>query len=204
MRSGFEFEVLSRFLLEFFGCDEVLRAAPFVGETPGSTGGFFAATARTLPASCDPAVASSLACTAPRSGFAALRISRAQQTGMAKVRIQMDHQLRRIIHKRRRVILYSLNVQHYAHNARVVLRHPHSGQKIPADLHVAARHFRRQPRGMQIEKDAFRIFDPRRCVLHRVFEVDGHARLVGVRARRDSPDARSARGSASPVASAPP
>jgi hypothetical protein len=69
----------------------------------------------------------------------------------------------------------------------MILRHAHSRQQFAVHVNISARHFRRQPRGMQIEEYTIRIRNPPRSILHAVFEIDRHPRGIPICRSPDSP-----------------
>ncbi len=55
-----------------------------------------------------------------------------------------------------------MNIQHDAHDARVILPNTHRSEQSALDVYRLLRSLRRQLRRMQIKKDPLRIPDPRR------------------------------------------
>ena len=62
----------------------------------------------------------------------------------------------------------------------MILRHTHGGQQAAVNVDIPASDFRRQPRRVQIEKDALGTRDAPGSILHAVLEIDGHPRRIAV------------------------
>src|SRR6266851_5052789 len=211
-KSGFAFVAVafSDFDLPFFAPGSALRAtavellaplellfAPAPAVPPLAAPGLIVAPLIVLlmallesPAGCRCRALARIFCAALLRG---LSFGGAQRGRQSRISIQINHKLRRIACQHSGVILHSVHVQHYAHHAIMILRHAHRGQQAAFNANIPARHFRRQPRRVQIKKDAVGIRDVPGNELHAILKIDGHPRRIAVGSRANALHSRKLR-----------